>query len=63
VQDERKSLSWRQLFQRHEQSEADRIRQQRLVLGIDPVLAARDRLGDVRTHELLAPRLAGAAWK
>ena len=60
VQHEREPLGGSQRFEHHEQRETDRVGQQRFVLGVDPVLAAHDRLGHVRVQRLLAPRLARA---
>jgi hypothetical protein len=41
-----------------EQRQADRVRQQRLVLGVDPVGAVDDRVRHVDAERLLAPHLA-----
>jgi hypothetical protein len=56
VQHERQALGRRQRLQHHEQGEADRVGQQRLVLGIEPLRRAHDRVGHVDVERLLAPR-------
>jgi hypothetical protein len=60
VQHEREPLGGRQPLEHDEQGETDRIRKQRLLLGVDPVLGAHDRLGHVKVQRHLAPRLARA---
>ena len=65
MQHERDPLGGSQRFEHHEQRETDRVGHECLVLGIDPVRAARpgerrDRLGNVRVEGLLTPRLARA---
>jgi hypothetical protein len=60
VQHERESLRRGQRVQHREQRQSDRIRQQRLVLGIDPVRPVDERIGKPACERLLAPRLAGA---
>jgi len=44
VQHEREPLGRRKCFEHTEECEADRVGQQRFVLGIDAVLPADDRL-------------------
>ncbi len=62
VQHERDPLGRRQCFEYHEQREADRVGQERVVLGIAPGVAARERLGRVRAplQRLFGPRRARA---
>jgi hypothetical protein len=63
VQHERDPLGWRERFEYHEQREAYPVGQQRLVLGVDPVLAVHDGVGHSGARgfaqrpaeELLAP--------
>ena len=57
VQHERETLGGRQRLEHDEQRQPDGVGQQRLVLGIDAVRAADDRLGDAdRVERILAPR-------
>jgi hypothetical protein len=44
VQPESKPLGGEERFEHYQQRETDRIRKQPLVLGVDPVLAAYDRV-------------------
>ena len=60
VQHEREPLRRRQRVQHREQRQADRIGQQRLVLGIDPVHPVDDRIREPSGERLLPPRFAGA---
>src|SRR2546427_482911 len=62
VQHERDPLGGSQRLEYHEQRETDRLGQERVVLGVDPGVAARDRLGRVRAplQRLLGPRRARA---
>jgi hypothetical protein len=57
VQHEREPLGGGQRVEDHQQRETDRVGQQRFMLGIDPVRAADDRVGQVHAHRLLGPRL------
>jgi hypothetical protein len=57
VQHEREPLG-RTALEHDEQRQADRVRQQRLVLGVDPVGAVDDRVRHVDAERLLAPHLA-----
>ncbi|HEV8044620.1 MAG TPA: hypothetical protein VGP38_05525, partial [Rubrobacter sp.] len=60
MQHEREPLGGGQRFEHHQQRQTGRVGQQRLLLGVDPVLAADDRLGHARAQGLaqglLAPR-------
>jgi hypothetical protein len=58
VQHKHEPLGRRQRLEHDEQRQADRVRQQRLVLGIHPVGTVDDRFGDVNADRLLAPHLA-----
>src|SRR5215203_3684094 len=60
VEHEREPLGGSQGFEYHEQREAYRVCHERFMLGVDPVLAAYDRLGHASAQRLLAPRLARA---
>jgi hypothetical protein len=55
VQHERDPLGRGQRVEDHQQREADRVGEQHFVLGVDPVLAARDRLGHALAERLLTP--------
>jgi uncharacterized RmlC-like cupin family protein len=57
VQHEREPLGGSQGFEYHEQRESDRVGQQRLVLGVEPIRAAHDRVGHVHAHLGLAQGL------
>ncbi len=61
VKHERDPLGGSQPLEDHEQCQTDRVGQEHLVLGIDPVSAIQDRLRHVHGERLLAPRLAGAS--
>jgi len=56
VQHERQPLGRRQRFEDNEQRQPDRIGQDGLVLGVDPVRATDDRVGHADVERLLAPR-------
>jgi hypothetical protein len=53
VQDEREPLGGRQRLQHHQQSQADRVREQRLLLRIVALVDADDRLGEPRADIVL----------
>ncbi len=59
VQHEGEPLGGGELFEHHEQREADGIGQERLVLGVGPVRAVHDRVGYVRVQGPL-PRFTRA---
>ena len=50
----------RERLEHHQQREADRVGEEHLVVGIELVFTADDRIGDSDAHRLLAPRLTGA---
>jgi hypothetical protein len=52
VQHERDPLGRGERFEHHEQSETDRVGQQRFALWVGPIRAAHDRLGQVRARGL-----------
>jgi hypothetical protein len=58
VEDECQPLGGRQHFEYRKQREPDRVSQLCLMLGIDPLLAADDWIGDVYVQRLLAPYFA-----
>jgi hypothetical protein len=59
VQDERQPLVRRQRVEHDQQGQADRVGQQRLLLGLGFPLLADDRVGQVHGEWLLAPVVAG----
>ena len=59
MQHEGEPLGRRQPVEHHEQREPDRVREERLLLGVVPVGAGRDRLRCSRVDRLLPARLAG----
>ena len=60
VQHERQPLGRCERLEHHEQRQPHRVGQQRLVLGLGPVVAADDRVGHADVQRLLAPRPARA---
>jgi hypothetical protein len=60
VEDEAQPLGRAQLLQDDQQGEPDRVREQRLLLRIQRVPGAHDRLGYVGGEGFLTPRLARA---
>jgi hypothetical protein len=58
VQHEGEPLGRRQRLQHDEQRQADRVRQQCLVLRVGPVGAVDDRVGQANAERLLAPHVA-----
>jgi hypothetical protein len=60
VQDEREPLGRRQPLQHDQQRQPDGVGEERLLLGVGPVLPTDDRLGHVHVERLLATRLARA---
>ena len=54
VQHEREPLGRCQRLEHHEQREPDRVREQRLMLGVDALLGADDRLGHAGLQGFLA---------
>jgi hypothetical protein len=58
VQHERETLGRRQRVEHHQQRHADRVGEQRFLLGIGPALGAGSRLGQPCLERVLAPRLA-----
>ena len=59
MQDERQPFGRRQRLENDEHGQPDRIGKQRLLLGIGTIRGADDRIRDVNSGEILAPRLAG----
>ena len=60
VQDEGEPFRRPERFEHHQEGEADRIGDQRLVLGIGAVDRVDDRVRHPLVERLLAPRVAGA---
>jgi hypothetical protein len=60
VEDEREPLGGRKLFEHDERRGAERVREQCLLLGINLIVAAHDRLWQVRAQRLLSARLTFA---
>jgi hypothetical protein len=63
MQNESEPLGERKRLEHHEQRQSYRIGQKRLVLGVDPIPAAHDRVGQARPEAPpgdLAPRGARA---
>jgi len=60
VQHERDPLGGGELFEYHEECETDRVGQERLLLGVDPILATHGGRGSEVAEWLLTPRPAGA---
>ena len=58
VEHEGEPLRWAERIEDHEQREADRVGEERLVLGICPVGPVDDRVGDTDADRLLAPHVA-----
>jgi hypothetical protein len=60
VKDERQSLGRREGVEYDQERETDRVRQKRLLLGLERVLGADDGIGQVHAAGLLATYVAGA---
>jgi hypothetical protein len=60
VQHERDPFGGSQCFEHHQQRETNRVGEYRFALRVEAILAAHDRLGQVRIQRFLAPRLARA---
>ena len=60
MKDEREPFRWGERLEHHEQRQADRVGEQRLVLGVGAVSGVDDRVGHAHVERLLAPRSARA---
>jgi hypothetical protein len=60
VQDEGQPFGRGQRLEHDQQRQADRVGEQRLVLGVGPVCGIDDRVGNVHVERLLGPRSARA---
>ena len=58
VEDEGEPFRRRERLEHDEQREADRVREQRLLLGVDPLVGADDRVGQPGVGRLLRPGAA-----
>jgi hypothetical protein len=56
VQDEREALRGFQCLQDHQQGQPHRVGEQHLLLGVDPLQGADQRVGDIGVQRLLAAR-------
>jgi hypothetical protein len=59
VQHEGQPLRGSQRFEDHQRCQADRVRQEGLLFGVDQVLGADDGIGEASLQRLLPPRRAG----